>query len=257
MVETLSIVVLISILFFAWWRLFFHKKPEESKPLEEKYKKILQKHVTFYQDLSAEEKLRFEKSMVIFLAKIAIIGVETELEDKDRVYVAASGVIPLFGFPGWEYSNISEVLIYEGSFNKRYDTKAEDVNILGMVGSGEMHRIMILSKPALRQGFEMENDARNVGIHEFVHLIDKLDGTTDGLPEYYMDRQYAVPWMKMIFEEIKSIKTGDSDINPYGATSESEFFSVVSEYFFKQPDLFELKHPELFAMLNRIFRRNN
>jgi hypothetical protein len=32
------------------------------------------------------------------------------------------------------------------------------------------------------------------------------------------------------------------------------FLSVVSEYFFKQPELLAEKHPELYGMLERMFR---
>lgn len=32
--------------------------------------------------------------------------------------------------------------------------------------------------------------------------------------------------------EIKAIRAGKSEINPYAATNEAEFFAVVTEYFF-------------------------
>jgi len=44
-----------------------------------------------------------------------------------------------------------------------------------------------------------------------------------------------------------------SDINPYGATNEAEFFAVVSEYFFERPKLLKEKHPELYNLLAEIF----
>jgi len=45
-----------------------------------------------------------------------------------------------------------------------------------------------------------------------------------------------------------------SDINLYGATNDAEFFAVVSEYFFEKPDELKAKHPELYAMLEQMFR---
>jgi Mlc titration factor MtfA (ptsG expression regulator) len=54
--------------------------------------------------------------------------------------------------------------------------------------------------------------------------------------------------------EIREIKEGESYINPYGSKNEAEFLCVVSEYFFKQPELLEEKHPELYGMLERMFR---
>ena len=54
-------------------------------------------------------------------------------------------------------------------------------------------------------------------------------------------------------EKIKEIIDDRSDINPYGATNEAEFFAVVSEYFFERPELLKEKHPELYELLLKIF----
>jgi Mlc titration factor MtfA (ptsG expression regulator) len=40
----------------------------------------------------------------------------------------------------------------------------------------------------------------------------------------------------------------------YGATNQAEFFAVISEYFFEQPDLLKANHPELYEMLERIYK---
>ena len=36
----------------------------------------------------------------------------------------------------------------------------------------------------------------------------------------------------------------------------SEFFAVATEYFFERPGVMERKHPELYAMLSRVFNQN-
>ena len=106
----------------------------------------------------------------------------------------------------------------------------------------------------MRNGFRNETDKKNTAIHEFVHLIDKSDGVIDGVPELLLSKQYAIPWIDLIKQEIDKIYEGRSDINPYGATNKSEFFAVISEYFFERPQLLQSKHPELYEMLEMIFR---
>jgi hypothetical protein len=54
--------------------------------------------------------------------------------------------------------------------------------------------------------------------------------------------------------EINRIRENESDINPYGVTNESEFFAVAAEYFFERPALFAEKHPDLFQLMEKIFR---
>jgi Mlc titration factor MtfA (ptsG expression regulator) len=51
------------------------------------------------------------------------------------------------------------------------------------------------------------------------------------------------------------VRNGSSDIDPYAATSPVECFAVISEYFFEQPQAFQVNHPELNELLQRIFRR--
>ena len=212
--------------------------------------------VLFYSKLSARERSLFERRMMRFLADVRITGISTEVTDRDRILVAASAVIPIFGFPDWHYRGLREVLLYPSAFNEHYAVTGAGRDRLGQVGSGTMVGKMILSRPALVQGFTNETSKTHVGIHEFVHLLDKADGLVDGLPEALLERQYALPWMKLMQEKIKGITTGKSDINSYGGTEEAEFFPVASEYFFKRPKLLKRKHPMLYAKLEHIFKQD-
>jgi len=239
---------------FIVWRLWFYKKTIDLKDFNDTWRDILNKEVSFYADLSLTEKLRFEEELLYFFEEVTITGVKIEIDDTDRLLVGASAVIPLFGFPELRYRNINEVLLYRVSFNDENQTEGDGRNILGKVGKGNMNRLMILSLPALHAGFNKANSTSNVGIHEFVHLIDMADGAVDGIPESLMQKQYVAPWLKLMHKEIESIKKNKSDINPYGATSEIEFLSVASEYFFNSPEKFQAKHPELYGLMKKMYR---
>ncbi|MEO8583816.1 MAG: zinc-dependent peptidase [Flavitalea sp.] len=247
----LFIISMVSIGFFLF--AVMKKKVPLKQPSIENEKKILSQHVLFYQKLKDEEKSRFEAALQKFLTTVKITGVNATVEDIDRVFVAAAAIIPIFAFKDWEYRYIHEVLLYPDSFNNEYMLKGPGRNTLGMVGNGPMQYVMILSQHDLRNGFLNQSDKLNTGIHEFVHLVDKEDGYTDGLPESLIAHEYALPWLKRIHQEIQQIKKGKSDIDPYGATNEAEFFAVAAEYFFEQPHLMQQKHPQLFDMLKQIF----
>ncbi|PZR31024.1 MAG: hypothetical protein DI538_21675 [Azospira oryzae] len=147
----------------------------------------------------------------------------------------------------------SEVLIYLHTFNKDYQIKGTGRDTLGMVGTGPLENTMILSQADLRNGFVNHTHKTNTAIHEFVHLVDKSDGHIDGVPRSLLGMEYVVPWLKRIHEEIKLVKDGTSDINPYAMTSEAEFLAVAAKYFFEQPPLLQYKHPELFGWLKQLF----
>ena len=145
------------------------------------------------------------------------------------------------------------MLLYPDSFDHEFQQKGGNRSILGMVGNGALNHVMILSQQQLRQAFINKTGKDNTAIHEFVHLVDKTDGDIDGVPAFIMERKYIQPWLQLMRHEINLINEDKSDIDPYGATNEAEFFAVVSEYFFERPKLLKEKHPELYALLEKIF----
>ncbi|WP_375444725.1 zinc-dependent peptidase [uncultured Fibrella sp.] len=252
----LYFLILLVVAGLLWWLLARTKKAVVD-PLDPDHVTLLAQNVPYYQSLPDDRKESFANRVSQFLAKVTIEGVDTEVDELDKVLIASSAIIPIFAFDGWEYPNLTTVLLYPGTFNESYETKGEDLAIMGQVGEGgALQSTMALSRPALRNGFAVETSKENTGIHEFVHLLDKVDGAIDGTPAYMIPKEYLQPWIRQIHRTINEIKASKSDINPYGITNEAEFFAVVSEYFFKRPDLLQAKHPELFTLLERIFRQN-
>jgi Mlc titration factor MtfA (ptsG expression regulator) len=245
---TLLLIILI-ILFV------FRSRRIEVFALPDNYQDLLNDYVKFYSQLDNEGKKQFEARFEKFLSAIKITGANAEVEDIDRVLIGAAAVIPVFFISDWEYVNLREVLLYPGNFNTDFDQEGNDRMISGMVGSGSMQNVLIISKWDLRQGFINSKSNRNTAIHEFVHLIDKMDGTLDGIPEILLQRKYVAQWQQLIENTMDEIRQGRSDIDLYAATSPVECFAVISEYFFEQPLLFGSNHPELHLMLQRIFVR--
>jgi Mlc titration factor MtfA (ptsG expression regulator) len=223
--------------------------------LPDNYKIILNDYVKFYQQLDDEGKEKFEDRVQHFLTAVRITGVNAEVEDMDRVFIGAAAIIPVYAFPDWQYVNLHEVLVYPGTFNQDFDQAGWDRYISGMVGTGAMQHVMIISKWQLRQGFINNRDTHNTAIHEFAHLIDKMDGTVDGVPQIILERRYIPRWVNIMNTTIQQMRSYPSDIDMYGATNHAEFFAVTSEYFFERPDLLSVSHPELFQMLERIYLR--
>jgi MtfA peptidase len=255
----LASLVILAVLMITISLLFLkRRKPAPalpSAPLAASSRQILLQNVPFYEELPQAKKDEFEQRMQQFLSRVRITGVNTVVEEIDRVLVAASAIIPIFGFPDWEYVQLNEVLLYPDSFNQEFAQEGHGRDTLGMVGSGPYQNVMILSQHQLRQDFLNKTGKGNTAIHEFVHLVDKTDGSVDGVPEFLLNRKYIMPWLELMHKEIRRIMADKSDINPYGATNQGEFFAVVSEYFFERPELLKEKHPKLYELLVLIFRQ--
>lgn len=233
---------------------FSIRAKKQFQALPENFREMLADYVAFYRNLDEAGKSHFEQRAEQFLASVSITGVNAEVEDLDRVLIAAAAIIPVYGIPDWQYVNLHEILVYPGTFNLDFDQGGQDRHISGMVGTGALQHAMIITKWQLRQGFINDQDTRNTAIHEFVHLVDKMDGTIDGVPEIILERRYCAEWKKLMEDTIGQMRTYGSDIDYYATTNTAEFFAVVSEYFFKQPERLRINHPQLYQMLERIYR---
>lgn len=253
--DVILVILLISAVAGLPLIIFHAKRKRSALPLPPHQLLLLNEKVDFYRLLDLEKRKEFEKRVQHFLSRVKITGVRTIVEDLDKILIASGAIIPIFGFPDWEYNNLNEVLLYPDAFDDDFKQQGGGRDILGLVGSGAYQNIMILARQQLRAGFENTAGKENTAIHEFTHLIDKTDGYTDGIPELLLSKQLITPWINLIHEKIKQIIENDSDINPYGATNQAEFFAVVSEYFFKRPDLLQIKHPDLYELLVSIFKQ--
>jgi len=246
----LIVVVAVGLYFFA-----FRESDPRTTAHPDSWNGLLMEHVAFYKSLPSRKKKLFRERMMFFLEETYVESVGFELEELDTVLVAASAVIPVFQFKEWNYENLSGVILYPDNFNEDlgYDKDHPDRLIGGMVGNGQYENQMILSRSSLHHGFENHTDKINTGIHEFVHLIDKVDGQTDGVPERLLEKPYIIPWINLMHQEMEVINNNKSDIRKYGATNQAEFFAVAGEYFFSRPKLLKKKHPELYKMLDQCF----
>lgn len=217
------------------------------------YRPLLIDHIEYYQRLSDSSKIRFERLIIDFLQNNRIEGVGTKITDIDRIMIASSAVIPVFGFPEWRYKNLTNIILYPDTFDNEFQFEGKDRNILGMVGSGYMNGQMLLSRAALVKGFSKSHGRENVAIHEFIHLLDKADGVTDGALEILIKHEYTIPWFKMMHQEMHRIEFGKSNLNPYALTNEVEFLAVAGEYFFEKPEELKHKHPDLYQQLTQLF----
>lgn len=218
---------------------------------------LLESKVSFFNGLDSKEKELFLRRIQFFISEKSILPIETKIDEECLLLVAASAIIPVFALEDWEYQYLSTILIYPGNFDEDYQFESkgnQDNNILGMVF--DQGSTMILSKPALYTGFLISQDKMNVGFHEFVHKIDGQDGAIDGLPALLTGPSVLRDFIRIRKVEMEAMEKGHSDINPYGLTNEAEFFAVVSEYFFENPQIMAKKHNELFQVMKKIFKQD-
>jgi len=263
--NTLSIILLLFFVFViivllrSYQRKSTLRREKLNPPFPELWRLTLVERVRFYSQLNESDRRLFEKRVQRFLATKNIEAVDTEIDDSIRLVVAASAIIPTFAFPTYNYPHLQTILIYPNSFDEHFQTKrynGHEEFIIGMTGNRFMKGTVILSKPDLLKAFDGDPHKENVGVHEFVHLLDKEDGAVDGIPQLLVDNSFVGPWLHEIKKEMNKIRNGESDINPYALTNNAEFLAVVSEYFFDSPEKFRKRHVELYTFLSTVFNRD-
>lgn len=247
----LMLIVASSLALFVWIRKLTESKVIKNRvPLNRNDIFWLNANIPFYRKLSLSEKKIFENRISLFVAEIIITDVEKEVPEKsDCLYVASAAIIVYWGLPYWNYGELKEVLIYPDNFD--FENKiSKNGFVLGKVHHGGlMDGTMILSRTALINGFRNTTNGRNVGIHEFTHLIDKSDGHIDGLP-LGLSMSERKHWVSLFQFEINS---SNFKLDNYAKTNQAEFFAVTSEMYKENPKKLQKYHPELFDILHKFY----
>jgi MtfA peptidase len=223
------------------------------KGLPEKWEALLKEHLIFYHTLKPDMKVRFEERVHEFLLRKSIVGYQTEVDDRHRIMVAASAVMMTLSFEKWNFNYLQGIVLVDGAINQ--NPGRHEGLVSGLVRTSGFSSSMVLSKSSLEQGFRDMKDKKNVGVHEFAHVLDHADGKIDGIPKSIMPPELIEDWSRLMFKKIEEINKSKSDINPYGATNEAEFFAVVTEYFFERPHIMKDRHPQLYDILTQTFQQ--
>ncbi len=114
---------------------------------------LLEKKVLFYSTLDQAGKEQFESDIQYFLSHTKITGVDTTVEEEDRLLVASAAVIPIFYFKEWKYLNLREVLLYSDAINMDFETTGNaNRNILGIGGYWRFGRCIVTEQTCLAPG---------------------------------------------------------------------------------------------------------
>lgn len=97
----------------------------------------------------------------------------------------------------------------------------------------------------------LAGDPVNVVIHEFAHALDEENPAAEGAPP--MPPELAADWAEVMAAEYARLQRHRRPpvLDKYGAQSPGEFFGVVSEAYFQQPELLRQHHPALHQVLAR------
>ena len=215
--------------------------------------------------LAARDSARLREMVALFLDRKALTGVQgLALTRSMRLQIAAQACLPILNLDLDYYDGWHEVVVYPGSFRVRHPVHDE----IGVVSerdevlSGEAWERgpVILSWSDIRYELDHRCAGSNVIIHEFAHKLDMLNGGANGMPPLHADMQPQA-WTEALSAAYDAVQRqldyhrADA-IDPYGATSPGEFFAVLSEYFFTDPQRLLHEFPDVYRQLRQFYRQD-
>lgn len=208
---------------------------------------ILHTEFDFYQKLSLKEKKYFEHRVATFIAKYEFHGREgLQITDQMRVLIAATAIMLTFGMRHYLFRLIDKIIIFPDIYFSNSNNEYH---------KGEFNprvKAIVFSWKHFLEGFQINNDNLNLGLHEFAHVIHieglrKTDTSSTIFAAAYTD----------IMEQIKRPANYNrllqsSYFRIYAYTNEYEFIAVILEHFFETPTQFKAEFPELFELVKKM-----
>lgn len=227
------------------------------------WRKILKRQLPLYRSLPADLQLKLKKLIQLFIAEKQFIGCEgLEITDEIRLNIAAQACLLMLNRPTALYPNLRSILVYPAA----YLVPVSNTDAAGVVSHDNQLRLgeswqqgkVVLSWPDSQQGAADPFDGHNVVLHEFAHQLDQENGSANGAPFLASTEAYRV-WSQVLSDEFATLQQRlrqgiPSLFNAYAATNPAEFFAVITEVFFEQPQEFSAQHPALYRQLAQYYR---
>jgi MtfA peptidase len=265
----LFLLVIFAVLLFGIWTLgqpFFvawQRRRVQGRPFPPAWRAILQARVPYFRRLPADLQLQLKKHIQVFVREKDFIGCDgLEVTDEMRVTIAAQACLLILNRRADYFPRLREILVYPAAFvverlhGDAIGLQQERRQVLS--GESWARGQVVLSWEDVLHGAAIDDDGRNVVIHEFAHQLDQEKGHATGAP-LLGHRERYVRWSSVMAEEFARLQSRahlaePSLIDFYGATDPAEFFAVVSEIFFEQPQRMAAEHPALYRELGEFYK---
>ncbi|HLV38079.1 zinc-dependent peptidase [Xanthomarina sp.] len=222
------------------------------KKLPEHQRAILEEKFVFYKRLPAKEQKFFEHRLVRFISHKEFVGRNgVVVSEEMKVLISATAVMLTFGFRNFYIRSVKMIFIYPTEFYSQTNDAYH---------KGEYNfqlKALVLSWSHFLEGYDINNDNLNLGIHEFAHAIhlnsmrEKHIGAT-----IFADSFYELNDLLASHENIRQRMMTSGYFRDYALTNQFEFIAVVIETFIESPMEFRSQFPEVYAKTKQMLNFN-
>ena len=182
------------------------------------------------------------------------------LDDAMRARVALEACLPVLELGLEGYRRARSVLLYPAGFlvEQSWTDEAgvEHAREAELVGEAWEGGPVILAWDDVAAPLS----GTNVVVHEFAHVLDALNGRTNGFPplgDAALARRWPLAFGAAYADHVARVERGDEAfLDDYGAEDEAEFFAVAVETFFTWPENVAEGYPAVYDVLREYFRQD-
>lgn len=262
---TVFAVFAVTFIALSFFYLFFYRswrrERELKRPFPKAWRQYLRSTVPLYHCLPAHLQQALEEQVQLFLSEKNFYGCAGfEVNDRVRVAIAGHACLLTVARSYTDYDEVRSILVYPDVY--RVQAQERDGMVVGVsdqIRAGEASTLgrVVLAWSECESGAINPNGLHNVILHEFAHQLDYLDGTADGAPP--LSGEQAKEWqqtMTIAYDNLRhSLATQRTSwLDPYGATQPTEFFAVLTETFYQQPQHLKEKQPAVYNLLHDFYR---
>ncbi len=233
------------------------------RPFPDDWLRFTQRSLPFYRRLPAEHRRALREGIQIFIAEKEFLGIgHLEITDQIKVTIAASACLLVVGIPELGvFPRLGEVIVHPHDFGDVVEAVGPDGRRyrIHQTRAGEAWRRgpVVLAWDSVRRSVARPCDGYNVLFHEFAHVLDMQAGIADGSPPLGSKQRQAT-WSRVFEAEYQAFREEGrrgrlTFLDPYGASNPAEFFAVVTEHFFEQPQELKARHRQLYDQLKGFY----
>ena len=218
------------------------------KPISSKERNFIASFLVPFQTFNSEQRRRFLKRFAWFKSKKAFVFYgEIENKEEIKAYVSASAILVTMGLKNYKFQNtIARIIVYPSQYFS---------NISKQHHLGEYNprlKTLVFSADDLKQGFKIPNDNINLGIHEVAHALLFENNSRAN----WQSKKFSVGVKKLrtLFDEegFKERINTSTHIRDYAKTNFVEFFAVLLESFFENPEGLKQEFPKIHFYLSKM-----
>ena len=207
---------------------------------------LISQRMSYYFLLEEDEKQKFRERTFEIMNSLKFVSREEgfEVTDEMRILVSAAMSQLTFGWKELIPPDLKQIDLFSESFYSRLSRA--DVKGLTLPGR------TMLSWKYFQEGYKVDNDKINLGLHELAHTI--------------WDERYNYESVEEIFTEWESTATTEFSsmqrhidsgfFRDYAATNKQELWACSVECFFEAPQEFHSRLPEIYRSVANILNQD-